>query len=548
MLISLLQKGLHYTSIEFHLNDDGSEKDCTKIYSLLEPHICEPVSVSVSKSSNNSLPAGRTLGGVQPLVPKVRPVGNEKPVVKKEKTAKEKDRGERDRDRDRDKDKTKDRDTGKSEWRDSSSKLGNYAEDYNNSGNNNGSVPSTKKRKRDNIESLSSTKKMLFGRVDILTGHESEVIACAWNPSRNLHLLASSSGDGTCRLWTVPDEGRWDPEEAKMTVKTLEHFSSNNPQESSPTANAQGSRDITAMDWSPDGKMLATGCFDGKARLWTTEGELIAVLTQHKGPIFQLQWSPNGKLLVSAGLDPSIALWDIEKRELLRFYRHHNAPALDVAWRDNDILATCSSDHTIHIYNIQKDDPVLILSGHQDEVNSVKWSPSGEFLLSSSDDTTAKVWQVNINESICELLATLNEHTQEIYTAKWNPDGKTLATASSDGTVKIWSWDDDIDGVGRRGKCLHTLHRHTQPVYAMSFSPSGRFIASGSLDGSLYVWSVADGLPIRSYLGKGGIFEVAWSMAGDHRLALSTSEEELIVLDMDGASLGGHDAKSASSA
>jgi transducin (beta)-like 1 len=44
---------------------------------------------------------------------------------------------------------------------------------------------------------------------------------------------------------------------------------------------------------------LATGSYDGKARIWSEEGELIKVLDHHKGPVFSLKWNTKGDLLLS---------------------------------------------------------------------------------------------------------------------------------------------------------------------------------------------------------------------------------------------------------
>ena len=52
-----------------------------------------------------------------------------------------------------------------------------------------------------------------------------------------------------------------------------------------------------------DGSLLATGSYDGVARIWTTEGELKATLVQHSGPIFALKWNHKGNYIVTGGVD-----------------------------------------------------------------------------------------------------------------------------------------------------------------------------------------------------------------------------------------------------
>lgn len=51
-----------------------------------------------------------------------------------------------------------------------------------------------------------------------------------------------------------------------------------------------------------DGTLLATGSYDGYARIWTTDGRLASTLGQHKGPIFALKWNKRGNYILSAGV------------------------------------------------------------------------------------------------------------------------------------------------------------------------------------------------------------------------------------------------------
>lgn len=55
-----------------------------------------------------------------------------------------------------------------------------------------------------------------------------------------------------------------------------------------------------------DGSLLATGSYDGYARIWTTEGKLANTLGQHKGPIFALKWNKRGNYILSAGVSKEL--------------------------------------------------------------------------------------------------------------------------------------------------------------------------------------------------------------------------------------------------
>ncbi|CAL0319044.1 unnamed protein product [Lupinus luteus] len=338
--------------------------------------------------------------------------------------------------------------------------------------------------------------------VKILEGHASEVFACAWNPSGP--LLASGSGDSTARIWKIA-EGPCDSsvQNEPVNVVVLKHFKGRTNEKS---------KDVTTLDWNGDGTLLATGSYDGQARIWSRDGELKSTLNKHKGPIFSLKWNKKGDYLLSGSVDKTAIVWDIKTGEWKQQFEYHSAPTLDVDWRNNVSFATCSTDNMIYVCKIGENRPIKTFSGHQGEVNAIKWDPTGSLLASCSDDHTAKIWSLKQEQHLHDL----KEHAKEIYTIRWSPTGPgtnnpnqqlVLASASFDSTVKLW----DVE----LGKVLYNLNGHRDPVYSIAFSPNGEYLASGSMDKCMHIWSVKEGKIVKTYGGNGGIFEVSWSKDGD---------------------------------
>ncbi|KAG1368606.1 putative Isoflavone 2'-hydroxylase [Cocos nucifera] len=209
--------------------------------------------------------------------------------------------------------------------------------------------------------------------VTILEGHGSEVFACAWSPAGS--LLASGSGDSTARIWTIPDGPCGSSMQiSPPNVHVLKHFKGRTNEKS---------KDVTTLDWNGEGTQLATGSYDGQARIWSREGELKNTLIKHKGPIFSLKWNKKGDFLLSGSVDKTAIVWDTKTWE---------SPTLDVDWRNNNSFATCSTDNMIYVCKIGENRPIKGFSGHQGEVNAIKWDPTGSLLASCSDDGTAKIW------------------------------------------------------------------------------------------------------------------------------------------------------------
>ena len=236
--------------------------------------------------------------------------------------------------------------------------------------------------------------------------HSSEVFMCAWNPIFTSYI-ATGSGDASARIWQM---GGANAAAGLGPVKLLPH--GEDPRD-------KKNKDVTTLEWSSDGKLLATGSYDGVARVWSRSGALLHTLRGHKGPIFSLKWNKRGNYLLSGSYDKSTIVWDVSGSTgfIEQQFNDHQAPALDVDWKDDTTFASCSTDKTVNICKVGVSRPLKTFQGHADEVNAVKWDPSGTLLASCSDDCTAKVWDVSSDRT--SPLHDFKSHKQEIYTVKW---------------------------------------------------------------------------------------------------------------------------------
>ena len=70
----------------------------------------------------------------------------------------------------------------------------------------------------------------------------------------------------------------------------------------------------------------------------------------------------------------------------------------------------------------------------QDYIRSVQFHPTEPWIISASDDKTAKIWEYKTGRC----LLTLTGHENYVMCAKFHPTLPLVATASLDHTVRIW--------------------------------------------------------------------------------------------------------------
>eukprot|EP01096_Ripella_sp_DP13-Kostka_P018407 TRINITY_DN9999_c0_g1_i1.p1 TRINITY_DN9999_c0_g1~~TRINITY_DN9999_c0_g1_i1.p1 ORF type:complete len:472 (-),score=181.96 TRINITY_DN9999_c0_g1_i1:145-1560(-) len=354
-----------------------------------------------------------------------------------------------------------------------------------------------------------------------LKGHQKELFTCSWGSK-----LATGSADGSVRLWGL--------DEIKTSTSTTladlsDYFNRSCSVLSHESKTLENSRtDITSVDWNPTGSLLASGSFDGAARIWTEAGELKQTLAKHSCPVVSLRFSKNGALLLTGSMDSTAIVWNTDSGELVQQFAFHKDPILDVDWRDNSTFATSSKDMTIYVCQIEKKHPIHTFKGHADEINCIRWSPDGNVLASCSDDLTIKVWGMDSESSLFDL----KDHSKEVSIVRWSPTGPgspnpnkklILASASVDNTIRLWDTD--------TYKCKHVLDRHQSPINTIAFSPDGDLLASGGFDQFIYIWSTQNGELIKSFKADGFVHDICWDRSGQ-RVAATLSSKTAIVIDV----------------
>ena len=125
---------------------------------------------------------------------------------------------------------------------------------------------------------------------------------------------------------------------------------------------------FSALAFSPNGKLLASGCFDGSVRLWNATakqqglggkiGQYLPTLKLigHKEKVFTLAFSPDGHTLLTGSEDGTIRAWDTTTGKQQFTCREHLEGISDIATpKKENTLTSIDTLHTrIRHWDIDK--------------------------------------------------------------------------------------------------------------------------------------------------------------------------------------------------
>ena len=285
--------------------------------------------------------------------------------------------------------------------------------------------------------------------------------------------LASGGIDAPVNVWSVSEHAPTGP-----TTLDLDENANNK------TASAAPRPTVGKMTASPRGDLLAVGTFSGlwllplkgkPERLPGFNSIVRAVDFDRSG-----RWLAAGGGILGALSAPGenvVRVWDLETRAVRVLAADDGMPIASVAFLPDGRLVVGSAAG-VRVWDLTSGTSTLLLS---DILASALPSPDGRrlLLLRGGLRPGGAVGSVAVYDFETGRTTPLPSHGNQVTCIAWHPSGEQVVTGSQDGSVRFGAAD---------GSEPHLLLGHTAQVWDVVVDPRGRWVASGGDDGTTRLW------------------------------------------------------------
>jgi WD40 repeat protein len=324
---------------------------------------------------------------------------------------------------------------------------------------------------------------------------------------------------------------------------------------------------VHRVAFSPDGKLLASACWDRTIFLRdTATGRVRRVLRGHTGPVPGIAFSPDGQALVSASLDGSLKIWSVVKEDppqsvptglgelwavavspdgrfvaagsrggTIRLWKwgdweNPTTLATRAEWvfslvfsLDEEILASAwaaerPDEGAIRLYSTATGKPTRTLPAHGRAVHTLWLHRDGKLLASVGADNKVNLWDLRSGEH----LADFSHRSPHGHSVSISPDGKKVAVAMAD-LVDVY----DLSTRTREGG-TEALSGHAE-LWGGAFSPDGKLLAVGDHHGGVFLYETTHWQPAPGTVEQGHRHAIQTvSFSHDGRTVLSTGADRTL--------------------
>ena len=227
---------------------------------------------------------------------------------------------------------------------------------------------------------------------------------------------------------------------------------------------------------------------------------------------------PTLDLLATAGDDHRVRIWGVKTGQLLGTLRGHSDWVTCVSFCSGGAtLVTGGRDRQLLVWDLTNPSRGIPLGKHRGPISNIAVSPSGKRVAVAGFRTPLKVFDIESRECI----QTLSCACEDTRALAFSPNGAWLAAAGRNGIVRVWDFT--------TGETFD-LPGHKRRVAAVVFASDSCLLSAGE-EQLIGCWDLTRRERQRSLRFDGGKV-MALTMIDEHRLAIATAQNEIVLFDL----------------
>lgn len=197
---------------------------------------------------------------------------------------------------------------------------------------------------------------------------------------------------------------------------------------------------VTSLDFSPDGKLLATGggvpSRSGEIRLIDLTSGAIRPLFDdlHSDTVLCVRFNPDGTHLATASADRFVRILDLASGKAVHSLEGHSGHVLGVGWsHDGHTLASAGADNALRFWDAETGDRGKVVQGFDKEVTGVCYVGDEDQVVAAAGDGKVRLVRENGSD-----IRTFPGPTDFVYGVAASADGATIVAGGNDGVLRAW--------------------------------------------------------------------------------------------------------------
>ncbi|XP_038146657.1 transcription initiation factor TFIID subunit 5 isoform X1 [Cyprinodon tularosa] len=252
---------------------------------------------------------------------------------------------------------------------------------------------------------------------------------------------------------------------------------------------------LTAVDMTDDSSLIAGGFADSTVRVWSVTPKKLR----------KVKTAADLNLIDKESDDVLERIMDDKTASESKCLHGHSGPVYGISFSpDRNYVLSSSEDGTVRLWSLLTFTCLVGYKGHNYPVWDTQFSPYGYYFVSGGHDRVARLWATDHHQP----LRIFAGHLADVTCTRFHPNANYVATGSSDRTIRLW----DV----LTGNCVRIFTGHKGPIHALAFSPNGKFLASGATDGRVLLWDIGHGLMVGELKGHTDtIYSLRFSRDGE---------------------------------